>query len=200
MLQSPPFPRRSHPAQPGADRFGPPTIKRSGCQMVVLELSASDGHHISSYQGSINQIPFLLHALGFPQHCSQVLLYLPPIQLRLPESLAQDTCMSKASLHLFLIVAMLWLPILFHQSGSKVLVHSSILSHKAFHLLARYFREYFIYLVYLSVRVHNKTLILRKVGNKRFYIFYFFIITIIYTKMHVFDTQHFTIRFPINIG
>ena len=166
---------------------------RSISQMVVLELSASNGHHISSNQGSINQIPFLLHALGFPQHCPQVLLYLPPVQLRLSESHAQHTSMGKASLHLLLVVTTLRLPILFHQGSSEVLMRSCILPHKSFNLLARYFREYFIYLVYLSVCVHNNTLILRKVGNKRFYIFYFFIITIIYTKMHVFDTQHFTI-------
>ena len=122
--------------------------------MVVLELSTSDSHHISSYQGSINQISFLLHALGFSHHCSQVLLYLPPVQLGLSESLARHTSMSKACLHLFLIVTTLWLPILFHQSGSEVLMRSCILSNKAFHLLARYFRKYFIYLVYLSVCVH----------------------------------------------
>ena len=87
---------------------------RGVSQMVVLELSASDSHHISSYQGSINQITFLLHTLGFPHHCPQVLLYLPPVQLRLPESLAQHTCMGKASLHLLLVVTTLRLPILFH--------------------------------------------------------------------------------------
>ena len=127
---------------------------RSISQVVVLELSTSDGHYISSNQGSINQITFLLHALGFSHHCSQVLLYLPPVQLGLSESFARHSCMSKASLHLFLIVTTLWFPILFHQSSGEVLMRSCILSHKGFHLLARYFREYFIYLVYLSVCVH----------------------------------------------
>ena len=61
-------------------------------------------------------------------------------------------------------------------------------------------REYLIYLIYLSVCVHNNTLILRKVGNKRFYFLYLFCITIIYTKMHIFNTHHFTIWLPINIG
>lgn len=96
---------------------------------------------------------FLLHALCFPHHRPQILLYHPPVQLGGAELLAQHTNMSKASLYLFLIVTTLWLPIFFHQDGSKVLMRSCILSHKAFHLLARYFREYFIYLVYLSVCV-----------------------------------------------
>lgn len=122
--------------------------------MVVLELSASDSHHISSYQGSINQITFLLHALGFPQHSSQVLLYFPPVQLGVSESHAQHTSMSKASFHLFLVVTTLWLPIFFHQSRSKVLMRGCILPHKSFNFLARYFLENFIYLVYLSVCVH----------------------------------------------
>ena len=112
---------------------------RSISQMVVLELSASDGHYISSYQGSINQITFLLHALGFSHHCSQVLLYLSPVQLRVTESIAHHTSMGKASLHLFLIVTALWFPIFFHQSRSKVLMRDCILPHKGFHLLARYF-------------------------------------------------------------
>ena len=98
---------------------------RGVSQVVVFELSASDGQYISSYQGSINQITFLLHALGFPHHRSQVLLYLPPVQLGLSESLAQHTSMGKASFYLFLIVATLRLPIFFHQSGSKVLMRSA---------------------------------------------------------------------------
>ena len=127
--------------------------------MVVLELSASDGHHISSNQGCINQISFLLHALGFSNHCSQVLFDLSPVQLGVTESLAQHTSMGKASLHQLLIITTLWLPIFFHQSGSKVLMRGCILPHKGFHLFARYFREYFIYLVYLSVCVHMFLLI-----------------------------------------
>ncbi len=130
-------------------------LERYSHQMVVLELSASDSNHISSYQGSINQITFLLHAIGFSLHCSQVLLYLPPVQLGLPESFTQHTSMDKTSLHLFLIVTTLWLPILFHQGDSEVLMRGCILSYKAFHLLARYFREYFIYFVKIRICVHN---------------------------------------------
>ena len=127
--------------------------------MVVLELSASDSHHISSYQGSINQITFLLHALGFSHHSSQVMLYLSPVQLGVTEWIAQHTSMGKASLYQLLIVTALWFPIFFHQSRSKVLMRGCILPHKSFNFLARYFLENFIYLVYLSVCVHMFLLI-----------------------------------------
>lgn len=85
----------------------------------------------------------------------QVLLYLPPGQVRLSESLAQHTNMCKASLHYFLIVSSLRLPIFLHQGSGKVIVGIRKQYHKALQLLTHNLQEYLIYFVKICICIHN---------------------------------------------
>lgn len=124
--------------------------------MITFKLPTSGGHHISCNDGSIYQIPFLSHAHRFPHHRLQVLLYLPPVQVWLSESLAKHANMGKASLYHLLVVSSLWLPVFLHQCSGKVIMGIGVNPNKAFQLLTRNFREYLIYLVKICICVHCK--------------------------------------------
>ena len=91
----------------------------------------------------------------FSHHSLQVLLYLPPVQVWLSESLAKHANMGKARLHHLLVVPSLWLPVFFHQGGGKVIMGIGVNPNKAFQLLTRNFREDLIYLVKICICAHT---------------------------------------------
>ena len=91
----------------------------------------------------------------FSHHSLQVLLYLPPVQVWLSESLAKHANMGKASLYHLLVVSSLWLPVFLHQCSGKVIMGIGVNPNKAFQLLTRNFREDLIYLVKICICAHT---------------------------------------------